>query len=41
MILWHADPIADHVHPNAQGAEKMAARWFETLAKVMGGPPGR
>jgi lysophospholipase L1-like esterase len=38
---WHTDTIADHVHPNAQGAEKMAARWFETLAKVMGGPKGR
>ena len=38
---WRTDTISDHVHPNAQGAEKMAARWFEALAKVMGSPPGR
>ena len=25
------DTIADLVHPNAQGAEKMATRWFEAL----------
>jgi lysophospholipase L1-like esterase len=25
---WHTDTVADHVHPNARGAEKMAARWF-------------
>ncbi len=28
---WRTDTIADRVHPNAQGAEKMAARWFEAL----------
>ena len=38
---WRTDTIADRVHPNAQGAEKMAARWFEALVKVMGSPPGR
>ena len=25
------DAVADLVHPNAQGAEKMASRWFEAL----------
>lgn len=28
---WRADTIADHVHPNAQGAEKLAERWFTHL----------
>lgn len=32
---WRADTIADHVHPNAQGADKMAARWFETLKPIL------
>lgn len=32
---WRADTVADHVHPNAQGAQKMARRWFDALAKVM------
>lgn len=35
---WHADTIEDHVHPNASGAEKMAARWFEVLRHVLPGP---
>lgn len=35
---WHTDAIADHVHPNAQGAEKMALRWFAALEKVMRKP---
>jgi acetyl esterase/lipase len=34
---WRTDTIADRVHPNAQGAEKMASRWFEALAKIL--PP--
>lgn len=33
---WATDTIADHVHPNAAGAEKMAARWFEGLVRVLG-----
>lgn len=32
---WHTDTIDDHVHPNAQGAEKMAQRWFEALQKLL------
>jgi lysophospholipase L1-like esterase len=31
---WATDTIADHVHPNAAGAEKIAARWFEALTKA-------
>lgn len=34
---WKTDTVADQVHPNAQGAEKMAARWFEALQKIL--PP--
>lgn len=29
------DTIADLVHPNEQGAEKMAQRWFEALKPVL------
>ncbi len=32
---WRTDTIADKVHPNAQGAEKMAARWFAALTGVL------
>jgi lysophospholipase L1-like esterase len=32
---WRTDTIADKVHPNAQGAEKMAERWCEALKKVL------
>ncbi|MBB6051503.1 GDSL-type esterase/lipase family protein [Armatimonas rosea] len=32
---WHTDTIADHVHPNAQGAEKLALRWFDALQRVV------
>ncbi|MDF1751552.1 MAG: GDSL-type esterase/lipase family protein [Verrucomicrobiales bacterium] len=28
---WKTDTIADKVHPNQKGAEKMAARWMEAL----------
>ena len=35
---WTTDPIDDLVHPNARGAEKMAARWFEALTQVMEKP---
>lgn len=34
---WRTDTIGDRVHPNAQGAEKMAARWFDALKTVL--PP--
>lgn len=30
------DTVADKVHPNARGAEKMAARWFEALVPLLG-----
>ncbi len=36
-FVWQTDTIGDHVHPNAQGAEKMAASWFDALKKVL--PP--
>ncbi|MEI6231722.1 MAG: GDSL-type esterase/lipase family protein [Planctomycetota bacterium] len=29
------DAIADKVHPNAAGAEKMAAKWFDALTSIM------
>lgn len=32
---WTSDTVADKVHPNARGAEKMASRWFETLAPLL------
>ena len=32
---WRTHTIADHVHPNASGAEKMAARWFATLSPLL------
>jgi acetyl esterase len=35
---WRTDTIADHVHPNARGAEKMAAKWFAALTNVMEKP---
>lgn len=35
---WRTDTIADHVHPNAQGGAKMAARWFEALKPILGVP---
>jgi acetyl esterase len=34
---WKTDTVEDHVHPNAQGAEKMAQAWFEALRKIL--PP--
>jgi acetyl esterase len=36
---WRTDTIGDHVHPNARGAEKMAAKWFVALTNVMAAPP--
>lgn len=35
---WETDTVGDKVHPNAQGAEKMAAKWFEALKKVLPAP---
>lgn len=32
------DTVADQVHPNEGGAEKMAARWMEALRPVLGEP---
>ena len=29
---WQTDTVADKVHPNKKGAEKMAAAWFEALS---------
>lgn len=34
---WETDTVADKVHPNAAGAEKMAAVWFAALEKIL--PP--
>ena len=33
------DAIADGVHPNAEGARKIADQWFKALVKVLGNPP--
>ena len=35
---WRTDTIADQVHPNSRGAEKMAAKWFTALTAVMAPP---
>lgn len=32
------DTVADKVHPNDSGAEKMASRWFEALLPVLAKP---
>ena len=32
---WRTDTVEDHVHPNACGAEKMAAVWFAALAPLL------
>jgi acetyl esterase/lipase len=33
-----ADVVADKVHPNPGGAEKMAEKWFQALARVLPAP---
>lgn len=38
---WTADTIADHVHPNAAGAGKMAARWLDVLRPLLAAEPAR
>jgi lysophospholipase L1-like esterase len=35
---WRSDAISDKVHPNAQGAEKIAKCWFESLTAILGPP---
>lgn len=35
---WATDTVKDKVHPNARGAEKMAARWFVALTNVLEQP---
>ncbi len=37
---WITDTVANKVHPNARGAEKMAATWFAALKTVLP-PPAR
>lgn len=34
---WRTDTVADHVHPNAAGAAKMARVWFDALRPLL--PP--
>jgi lysophospholipase L1-like esterase len=36
---WTTDTVADKVHPNERGAEKMAAVWFAALKNIL--PPPR
>ena len=36
---WRTDTIDNHVHPNARGSEKMAAKWFASLTNLMDEPP--
>jgi lysophospholipase L1-like esterase len=36
---WRTDTISDLVHPNAAGAAKMAARWFEAVHSLLSPPP--
>lgn len=38
---WNTDTIGDHVHPNAQGAEKMAAKWFAALVPLLPPPAAK
>ena len=35
---WHSDTVADRVHPNARGADKMAEKWFASLTQVLEKP---
>lgn len=35
---WRTDTVADCVHPNARGADKMAAKWFAALTNLMAAP---
>lgn len=35
---WTTDTVADHVHPNQQGAQKMADAWFRALQPLLPQP---
>lgn len=35
---WREDTVSDKVHPNAQGAGKMASHWFQALTGTMKTP---
>lgn len=32
---WREMTVADHVHPNQQGGERMASVWFDALKKIL------
>lgn len=36
---WKTDAVADRVHPNQRGAEKMAGRWFQALKPLISAKP--
>lgn len=36
---WKTDTVADKVHPNVRGTEKMAEKWFQALRQVLPRPP--
>ncbi|MBI4892473.1 MAG: hypothetical protein HY821_17745 [Acidobacteria bacterium] len=36
---YRTDTVADLVHPNAQGARKIASRWFEALQPILSREP--
>lgn len=35
---WTKDTVEDKVHPNVTGAEKIAAKWFDALVKILPNP---
>ena len=38
---WRTDTVADKVHPNDRGAEKMARQWYKALVEVIPTSRGR
>ena len=36
---WRQNTIADKVHPNRQGAKRMAETWYKALKKILGEAP--
>lgn len=36
---WHTDTMADRVHPNSRGAQKMADAWFAAMTNFLLAPP--
>lgn len=36
--VWQTDTVEDKVHPTAEGGEKMAAKWYEALVKILPAP---